>query len=75
MNPDVFKSTPCDNCPHKEIKAEKRRLPYILRYEDDIRLVKLTPDQVNLLDYLVEAGMLSSYVEYEYADSTKWEEI
>lgn len=66
---------PVTTAPHKEIKAEKRRLPYILRYEDDIRLVKLTPDQVNLLDYLVEAGMLSSYVEYEYADSVEWEEV
>lgn len=77
MNSKDFRPTPCDNCPHKDVKPSvpKVRVPYILRRDDEVRLVKLTPEQISFLEYLDNEGMTSSYFSYEEADSDNWEEV
>lgn len=77
MNPKDFRPTPCDNCPHKDVKPStpKKRVPYILKHDGEVKLVKLTLEQVSFLEYLENEGMTSSYFNYEEADSDTWEEI
>jgi len=77
MNSNAFKSTPCDNCPHRDVKPStpKSRFPYILKHDGEVKLVKLTPEQASFLDYLDNEGMTSSYFSYEEADSDIWEEV
>ena len=77
MNPKDFRPTPCDNCPHKDVKPStpKTRYPYIFKYDDSVKLVKLTQEQITLLEYLENEGMLSSYFTVEEADSDSWEEV
>lgn len=77
MNPNAFKSTPCDNCPHRDVKPStpKVRVPYIFKYDDTVRLVKLTTEQIALLEYLDNEGMTSSYFSYKEAESADWEEV
>ena len=77
MNPKDFRPTPCDNCPHKDVKPStpKVRFPYIFKCDDTVRLVKLTPEQIFLLEYLDNEGMISSYFSYEEAESADWEEV
>ena len=77
MNPNAFNSTPCDNCPHRDVKPStpKNRVPYIFRYDDTVKLVKLTSEQISLLKYLENEDMTSNYFSYEEADSDDWEEV
>ena len=77
MNSNAFKSTPCDSCPHRDVKPStpKARVPYIFKYDDTVRLVKLTTEQIALLEYLDNEGMTSSYFSYEEAESADWEEV
>ena len=77
MNPKDFRPTPCDNCPHRDVKPStpKVRVPYIFKHDDEVKLVKLTLEQISLLEYLENEGMLSSYLNFEETDSDNWEEV